>query len=183
MAGEVGERLAHVLEQALHDLEHVFQRLVGLALTPFHVDLEKRDGPREVGRDSVVQVARDARSLARHRVLDRLVGEPLIGHRAAILRLANDSSSAITSGWRSQRKIRLYGCHKRSVSSRAARSCFRSAAIWPRSLSSCADSARARRAIRAPHTIASTPSTTIASVPATSSQTPIQPSVLNGLLL
>jgi len=52
--------------------------------------------------------------VARCHLLSRL------SHRAAARRLAKDSNSAMVSGWRSQRKARPYGFHKRLVSSKAA---------------------------------------------------------------
>src|ERR1700687_4303332 len=104
-----------MLEQALHDLEHVFQGLVRLALSALHVDVEEGDGPGEIGGDAIVQLARDAGPFPRHGILDRLVSEAVsgrfelfsrFGHRAPARRLASDSSNAIASGWRTHRKMR-----------------------------------------------------------------------------
>ena len=64
---QVGERFAYMFEQPLHDVEDVFQSLVRLAFPALHVHLEERDGAREVGRDTVVQIARDTSALARNR--------------------------------------------------------------------------------------------------------------------
>src|SRR6266850_909190 len=94
---QVGQRLPDVLEQPLHDLEDVLEGLVGLASATFQVDLEKRDCTGQVGRDPVVKLSRYARSLTRHGILYRLVGETIVGwpdfgpgfgHRITARRLA-----------------------------------------------------------------------------------------------
>src|ERR1700686_3814363 len=104
-----------MLEQPLHDLEHIFQGLVRLPLSALHVHLEEGDGPREIGCDAVVQLARDAGPFPRHGIFDRLVSKAVsgrldllsrVGHRALARRLASDSSRAIASGWRTHRKMR-----------------------------------------------------------------------------
>ncbi|SRR6266446_4704175 len=96
---QLRKRLPHMLERTLEDLQDVFQRLVGLALATFEMDLEQRDRSGELGGDAIVQLARDTRTLARHSVFDGLLRKrivpalrprPFRTQRAAAPRLMKD---------------------------------------------------------------------------------------------
>src|SRR6202030_1790680 len=120
---KLGEGVADLLQHPLEDLEHVPKHLVLLAAVVLQVHLEQRDCAGELGREAVMQLARDPGPLARDRVLGGLLGRGRggLGHLAAHRR-RYDPISATTSGWRSQRSTRAYGRHSMRISSMAARS-------------------------------------------------------------
>ena len=78
------------------------------------IDLEQRNGARQVGSDAVVQLASHTCALTGNRILNGLVGGRRLGwrdrafrfsHRAAAL-LRYDCSRAMTSGLRKKRSVR-----------------------------------------------------------------------------
>ena len=94
---KIRQRFTHAGERFLQDLEDVGQSLVGPTFALLEVDLEQGDRAGQLGRDAVMQLARDPRPLSSYSVLDRLVRKAIF-HRAATRRRAKDWSSAIAIG-------------------------------------------------------------------------------------
>ena len=78
---QVGKRLTDAGQRPLEDLEDIHEGLVAMAFTFLEIDLEKRDRAGQLGGDSVMQLAGDARTFARHSIVSGLLGKGL-GPRA-----------------------------------------------------------------------------------------------------